>query len=124
MELFKKCESRDHCRASKHYDRDSIEMANGRIKLIRIQMPTQITPYAMLTLAGEKYWHKMVKDNKQKRIDKITEEKQRLAKRATMLAEIKLHSIDNKTQNKLKSIVTSNQKAKKVKNTPKQVSSH
>ena len=58
-------------------------------------------------------------NKKQKKIDKIAEDKARLVKRAQMLDELKHHSIDKSTQSKLKSVVTSNQKAKKIRNTPK-----
>ena len=58
-------------------------------------------------------------NKKQKKIDKFAEEKARLAKREQMLSEIRHHSIDKKTQNKLKSVVTSNQKARKPKDGPK-----
>lgn len=52
-------------------------------------------------------------NKKVKHMEKLAEEKARLARREQMLAELKNHAIDKKTASKLKSVVTSNQKQAK-----------
>jgi trehalose-6-phosphatase len=52
-------------------------------------------------------------NKKLKHMDKLSEEKRRLAKREQLLSELKVHAVDQKTIVKLKSVVTSNKKAKK-----------
>ena len=66
----------------------------------------------------------MVKDRKEKKLNKIAEERERLAQREKMLAELKKLSIDKKTQSKLRSVVTSNQKHTKPLHTSKSSSKH
>lgn len=54
-------------------------------------------------------------DLKQKRLDKIKQDKARLKNREAVLAELRIHTIDKSMQGKLKSVVTSNKTVNKKK---------
>jgi hypothetical protein len=51
-------------------------------------------------------------NKKLKHMDKLSEEKKRLAKRETVLNQLKIHAVDKNTMGKLKSVISSNKKAK------------
>lgn len=51
-------------------------------------------------------------NKKLKHMDKLAEEKRKLAKREQLLAELKVHAVDHKVIGKLRSVVTSTKKPK------------
>lgn len=54
-------------------------------------------------------------NNKQLKIAKLVNEKARIVKREKMIKELRSHAIDKMTQSKLRSVVTSNKRTRKYK---------